>query len=387
MKLTAAIIVAAGFGTRMQLDRPKQFHLLGGIPILARTVRVFAAHPEIDRIVVVVPEDHLPESRQMLARHGIDLKDIELIAGGRRRQDSVQAGLAALDSGVDLVLVHDGARPLVSAAVIDRCLDSARHDGAAVAAVPVNDTLKRGGDDGWVVETVSRTSLWQAQTPQAARRDLLEQAFRENGEEDVTDEASLLERAAIPVRLIAGEAGNLKITRLEDLALAESLLQRRTGGLRIGHGYDAHRFSENRALVLGGVSVPYHLGLAGHSDADVLTHALCDALLGAAGKGDIGHHFPDTDQRFAGISSIILLEEVVRLMNSAGYTLTNADITIVCQAPRLVPYLEEMRNRLATACQTEPMVMNIKATTTEKMGFTGRGEGIGCHAVVLLQAV
>jgi 2-C-methyl-D-erythritol 4-phosphate cytidylyltransferase / 2-C-methyl-D-erythritol 2,4-cyclodiphosphate synthase len=386
MKLTAAIIAAAGFGTRMQLDRPKQFHLLGGIPILARTVRVFAAHPGIDRIVVVVPEDHLPESRQMFARHGLDLAEIELIAGGRRRQDSVRAGLAALDAGVDLVLVHDGARPLVSAAVIDRCLDTARRDGTAVAAVPVNDTLKRGSDDGWVVETVSRTSLWQAQTPQAARRDLLEQAFRQNGEADVTDEASLLERAAIPVRLVAGEAGNLKITRPEDLALAESLLQRRTGGLRIGHGYDAHRFSENRALVLGGVSVPYQLGLAGHSDADVLTHALCDALLGAAGKGDIGHHFPDTDQRFAGISSIILLEEVVRLVNSAGYILTNADITIVCQAPRLAPYLEEMRNRLATACQTEPMVMNIKATTTEKMGFTGRGEGIGCHAVVLLQA-
>jgi 2-C-methyl-D-erythritol 4-phosphate cytidylyltransferase / 2-C-methyl-D-erythritol 2,4-cyclodiphosphate synthase len=386
MKLTAAIIAAAGFGTRMQLDRPKQFHLLGGIPILARTVRVFAAHPGIDRIVVVVPEDHLPESRQMFARHGLDMAEIELIAGGRRRQDSVRAGLAALDAGVDLVLVHDGARPLVSAAVIDRCLDTARRDGTAVAAVPVNDTLKRGSDDGWVVETVSRTSLWQAQTPQAARRDLLEQAFRQNGEADVTDEASLLERAAIPVRLVAGEAGNLKITRPEDLALAESLLQRRTGGLRIGHGYDAHRFSENRALVLGGVSVPYQLGLAGHSDADVLTHALCDALLGAAGKGDIGHHFPDTDQRFAGISSIILLEEVVRLVNSAGYILTNADITIVCQAPRLAPYLEEMRNRLATACQTEPMVMNIKATTTEKMGFTGRGEGIGCHAVVLLQA-
>ncbi|HSL38821.1 MAG TPA: 2-C-methyl-D-erythritol 4-phosphate cytidylyltransferase [Desulforhopalus sp.] len=387
MKLTAAISAAAGFGTRMQLDRPKQFHLLGGIPILARTVRVFAAHPGIDRIVVVVPEDHLPESRQMFARHGLDLAEIELIAGGRRRQDSVRAGLAALDAGVDLVLVHDGARPLVSAAVIDRCLDTARHDGTAVAAVAVNDTLKRGSDDGWVVETVSRTSLWQAQTPQAARRDLLEQAFRQNGEADVTDEASLLERAAIPVRLVAGEAGNLKITRPEDLALAESLLHRRTGGLRIGHGYDAHRFSENRALVLGGVSVPYQLGLAGHSDADVLTHALCDALLGAAGKGDIGHHFPDTDQRFAGISSIILLEEVVRLVNSAGYILTNADITIVCQAPRLAPYLEEMRNRLATACQTEPMVMNIKATTTEKMGFTGRGEGIGCHAVVLLQAV
>jgi 2-C-methyl-D-erythritol 4-phosphate cytidylyltransferase / 2-C-methyl-D-erythritol 2,4-cyclodiphosphate synthase len=387
MKLTAAIIAAAGFGTRMQLDRPKQFHLLGGIPILARTAGVFAAHPRIDRIVVVVPEDHLPESRQMFARHGLDLTNIELIAGGRRRQDSVQAGLAALDAGVDLVLVHDGARPLVSAAVIDRCLDAARRDGAAIAAVPVNDTLKRGDDDGWVAATVSRASLWQAQTPQAARRDLLEQAFRENGETDVTDEASLLERAAIPVRLIAGEAGNLKITHPEDLALAESLLRRRTGQLRIGHGYDAHRFSENRALVLGGVSVPYQLGLAGHSDADVLTHALCDALLGATGQGDIGRHFPDTDQGFAGISSIILLEEVIRLVNSAGYTLTNADITIVCQAPRLAPYLEEMRNRLATACQTEPMAINIKATTTEKMGFTGRGEGIGCHAVVLLQAV
>ena len=387
MNLTAAIIAAAGFGSRMQLDQPKQFLLLGGMPILARTVGVFAAHPGIDRIVVVVPEDHLADSQQMFARHGLDLKDIELIAGGRRRQDSVQAGLAALDAGVDLVLVHDGARPLVSAAVIDRCLDTARRDGAAITAIPVNDTLKRGGDDGWVVETISRTSLWQAQTPQAARRDLLEQAFRQNGEADVTDEASLLERAAIPVRLVAGEAGNLKITHPEDIALAESLLQRRTGRLRIGHGYDAHRFCENRALVLGGVTVPYRLGLAGHSDADVLTHALCDALLGAAGSGDIGHHFPDTDQRFAGISSIILLEKVVRLVNSAGYTLTNADITVVCQAPRLAQHLEEMRTRLAAACQTEPMMINIKATTTEKMGFTGRGEGIGCHAVVLLQAV
>jgi 2-C-methyl-D-erythritol 4-phosphate cytidylyltransferase / 2-C-methyl-D-erythritol 2,4-cyclodiphosphate synthase len=385
MPLTAAIIAAAGFGTRMGLDHPKQYHLLAGIPILARTVRLFVDHPGIDHLVVVVPEDHREATGVMLARHG--LTGVTLVSGGRRRQDSVRAGLAALAPEMELVLVHDGARPLVSAAVIDRCLEAAARDGAAIAAVPVRDTLKQGDDAGWITATVDRSRLWQAQTPQVARRELLLKAFRRNGEAEVTDEAGLLERAGIPVRLVAGAAINIKITHPEDIALAEAILRGDARpGLRIGHGFDAHRFGPDRPLILGGVAVPYPSGLVGHSDADVLTHALCDALLGAVAAGDIGRHFPDNDQRFAGISSILLLEEVMAQVTAAGYRLGNADITVVCQAPRLAPFVEAMRTKLASACTATPMAINIKATTTEKMGFTGRGEGISCHAVVLLQA-
>lgn len=383
----AAIIPAAGSGTRMKLDHPKQYHPLGGIPILLHTVRAFIQNSHIDKIVVVVPVACLKQTRDLFEHHGLNSPDLMIVAGGHRRQDSVRAGLQALDDGISIVLVHDGARPLVSQDIISRCYRAAIHDGAGIAAVPVKDTLKRSDGKGRVQATIDRTSLWQAQTPQAVRKELLEEAYRKNGDNDVTDESSLLEKAGIPVTLVECAETNIKITRPEDLHLAEKIIAHHLQpGLRIGHGYDAHCFAENRKLVLGGITVPHSHGLAGYSDADVLTHALCDALLGALGEGDIGKHFPDSDEKYNGVYSILLLEQVIALAESKNYIIGNADVTLICQAPRLAPHLGKMTELLERTCKTTPGAINIKATTTEKMGFTGRKEGISCHAVVLLQS-
>ena len=381
-----AIIPAAGFGTRMELDHPKQFHQLGDAPILIHTVRAFLQNSHIDHIVVVIPSNRIEQTREIVTRYIGQHDRITLVPGGKRRQDSVQEGLKALSQETDIVLVHDGARPFVSQATINRCYETAVTEGAAIAAVPVKDTLKKGDTTSKVIDTVERENLWHAQTPQAARRELLVEAFRKLGEKNVTDESSLLELAGIPVTLVAGSETNIKITRQEDLHLAERIMQNSANRApRIGHGFDAHRLVENRKLVLGGITIPYSLGLAGHSDADVLTHALCDAILGALGEGDIGHHFPDSDAQFNTIFSITLLERVIGLAATHSYSLANCDITIVCQTPRLAPFFGQMKNLLAKTCRVEAGSINIKATTTEKMGFTGREEGISCHAVVLLQ--
>ncbi len=386
----AAIIPAAGSGTRMKLDHPKQYHQIGGAPLLVHTVRKFITHPAVSHTVVVVPADWVERTVQMFEEHQLTHPTLSVTAGGRRRQDSVYAGLNQLSEDIDIVLVHDGARPLISHNLIDKCWQAAEKHGAAIAAVPVKDTLKRSGDEHRVIDTVDRENLWQAQTPQTARRDLLLRAYEAAGDMDVTDESMLLEHANIPVTLVEGEETNLKITRPEDLSLAENIMQQTTPQpmqqhFRIGHGFDAHRLVENRKLVLGGVTVPYEYGLAGHSDADVLTHALCDALLGAVGAGDIGSHFPDSDASFKDIYSINLLDQVIQLTESKGYAIGNIDITVVCQKPKLAQHLPAMKEILAKSCRAELEAINLKATTTEKMGYTGRGEGISCHAVVLLQ--
>lgn len=385
MSKVAAIIPAAGSGTRMGLDHPKQFHFLAGSPVLVHTIRKFIAADCVGLIVVVVPVDRVDFTKDLLVEHKAFGDSVTVIAGGKRRQDSVKCGLDSLPDDVDVVLVHDGARPLVTTDIILRCAQAADEFGAAIAAVPVKDTLKRGDAESRILETVDRETLWQAQTPQGARVSLLQDAYKAAGSRDVTDEASLLELAGTPVQLVEGSETNIKITRPDDLIIAEKIMQKETSpSIRVGHGYDAHQFAADRDLVLGGVKVPFGMGLAGHSDADVLTHALCDAMLGALGAGDLGAHFPDSDQQFKDIYSIKLLESVVALAYKRHFILSNADVTVVCQKPKLASFVAEMKQNIASACNVSVEQINIKATTTEKMGFTGRMEGISCHAVVLL---
>ena len=385
----AAIIPAAGLGTRMGAAVPKQFLEHAGEPLLVHTVRAFLVFDDIDFVVVAVPSDHRQVVEEMLRGHlaYLPMDRLMFTSGGATRQDSVFAGLNVLPSEIDLVVVHDGARPLVSRDIIERCLRGAIQSGAAIAAIPVKDTLKQVSAAATIVSTIDRAGLWQAQTPQAARRDLLTKAYalaRKDGFIG-TDEASLLEHAGIPSTVVLGSEANFKITRPGDLELAAGLCQVQPV-MKIGHGFDAHRLTEDRPLILGGVVIPFELGLSGHSDADVLTHALIDAILGALGDGDIGRHFPDHDDQWKDISSLKLLRQVIKRVERKGLTIGNADLTLVCQRPKLAPFFEKMRGNLAAVCSVLPAAVNVKATTTEKMGYAGRGEGMAAHAVVLLVA-
>jgi len=383
------IIPAGGIGSRLGHHQPKQFLPLAGLPILVRTCRAFLKMEVIRCVVVAAPADYYQATIDLLHRHlsKQDIQKLIFTMGGITRQDSVFAGLSALPADISLVLVHDAARPLIDQATIVRCLQGAAQYGAVIAAVPVKDTLKQAIGSRVIEKTVDRTGLWQAQTPQAVQRELLEQAFAAAARQKFvgTDEASLLEAVGIPVRMVDGAERNLKITHPEDLQVAAALLQKEQI-MKIGHGFDAHRLVSGRKLILGGVTIPFELGLDGHSDADVVAHALTDALLGALGAGDIGRHFPDTDPQYKGIDSLLLLEQVQQLAESRQYLLGNADITIVCQRPKLALYLAEMQANLARCCRVFPEAINIKATTTEKMGYTGRGEGIAAHAVVLMRS-
>jgi len=389
MLKATAIIAAGGAGLRMGSSLPKQFGLLAGIPILIHAIRAFCRVAAIDRIIVVAPGAHLDRTREILARFACDDR-CTVIAGGWLRQDSVRIGLNEVGPDSTLVAVHDGARPLVHPRQIERCLAAAAEHGAAILAVEVKDTLKAVDQAGTIRHTVDRQGLWQAQTPQAFRTEILCQAFAAADRDGFTgtDEASLLEHAGIPVRVVAGSETNLKVTRPGDLSMAEALLMHKqpapTTGIRIGHGFDAHRLVAGRPLILGGVAIPHERGLLGHSDADVLCHALCDAILGGLGAGDIGHHFPDSDPRYCGISSILLLEEVMALAAARNFVLVNADVTVIAQRPKLAPHFPAMAKVLARACRVGIEAINLKASTTEEMGYTGREEGISAHAVVLL---
>lgn len=386
--LTGVVIPAGGTGSRFGHVQPKQFLELAGTPILARTCLVFLELEMVYTVVVAVPADFFEHAAELLRAHlsSTHWQRLRITVGGATRQESVRLGLAELPEEIELVLIHDAARPQVDRATILRCLEGAVRYGAVIAAISVKDTLKCVDDDGMITATVDRTRLWQAQTPQAARRPLLERAFAEAEKAGFvgTDEASLLEAAGIPVRVVAGGERNGKITLREDLQMAEALLAKEST-MKIGHGFDAHRLVAGRDLILGGVTIDFELGLDGHSDADVVAHALTDALLGALGAGDIGRHFPDSDPQYKGINSLLLLSRVQELAEQQGFQLGNADITIVCQRPKLAPHLATMQTHLARCCKVQPQAINIKATTTEHMGYTGRGEGIAAHAVVFLR--
>lgn len=371
-KTVAAILVAAGASRRMGFD--KLSYPLAGGTVLETSVRAFDAHPMIDELVVVAGENMEP-ARAVCAACA---KPARAVSGGATRMQSVCAGLAA--ASAVYVAIHDAARPFVSPRVISAALEAAYETGAAAPAVPVKDTVKRARD-GMVEETPPRGALFAVQTPQcfhaAAYRELLSRGVPE----DVTDDCSVFERAGLPVRLTPGDYANLKITTREDLPAPG----KEGDAMRVGHGYDVHRLAPGRALVLGGVTVPYEKGLLGHSDADVLTHAVMDALLGAAALGDIGALFPDTDPAYAGADSVGLLRQVRAVLAQNGWAAANVDATVLCQTPKLAPHIPAMRENLAAALGVPARDVSVKATTEEGLGFTGRGEGIAAHCVCLLR--
>lgn len=380
----AALIVAAGAGTRFGGDLPKVFVPLAGLPLLAWSLRAYGRHPAVQSLCVVTAEEYrAPAARLCEAQLTVPW---QVVAGGAVRRQSVHKGLQALRAcAPDLVAIHDGARPLVSPEVISDGLAVAARHGAALAALPVVDTVKRTDGAGRVTATLDRRELQLAQTPQTFRFDLIYRAHEQAEAEgwEVTDDAMLVERCGHPVYASRGDRRNLKITVPEDLLMAQSLLSP-PGAPRVGHGFDLHRLVAGRRLVLGGVQVQYERGLLGHSDADAPLHAVCDALLGAAGLGDIGRHFPDTDPAYKDADSRQLLRRVGELARAAGWLVGNIDVTILAQAPRLAPHLPAMCEATAAALGVPPALINYKATTTEKLGPIGEGEAIAAEAVALL---
>ena len=391
-----AVIAAGGMAQRMQ-GVNKQILKIDGIPVLVRSIRALAAIPEIREMVVVAR----PELFEQLEgwKQEYHLPDFRLISGGDTRQQSVLNGVGCLSERVEYVVIHDGARPFADRQLICRCLQSAVEHQAATAAVPVKDTIKQAADDGSIAATPDRSRLYLTQTPQIFNAQLYRRAAEQAQAEglDFTDDCQLMEHLGHRVWLAQGDYRNIKITTPEDIVIAQAIAESMEGEaprmeqekqrmplMRIGHGYDVHRLVEGRKLILGGVEIPWQKGLLGHSDADVLVHAVMDAILGAAALGDIGKHFPDTDPNYAGADSMLLLREVVRLVEEQGYQIGNLDCTVIAQQPKLKDLIPQMQERIAAVCKVQPNQVNVKATTEEKLGFTGTGEGMSAHCVCLL---
>lgn len=373
MTTTAAIIVAAGRGLRAGGEVPKQFQPLSGVSILERTVSTFAIHNEIDQVILVVN----PADTDLLGQ--IDLGAVILVHGGDTRDASVLAGLSVATT--DNVLIHDGARPLVSARLISDVIAAlATHAGAA-PALPVTDALWHG-TSGQVTAPHPRESLFRAQTPQGFRRsDILAAHAAHSG--GAADDVEVALAHGMDVAIIAGDEANIKITAPEDFDRASKLLEQNMD-IRLGNGYDVHRFCEGDHVVLCGVSVPHSHGLDGHSDADVGMHAVTDAIYGALAMGDIGQHFPPSDPQWKGAASHIFLEHAVKLAVDHGFTISNADCTLVCEMPKIGPHAVDMRREMARIMGMDMARVSVKATTSERLGFTGRGEGIASIATITL---
>lgn len=347
--------------------------------MVAHALSAFRRSEQIDEIVLVVRPDDVDLARDLVGAGPSDRTE-KVVCGGPTRQASVSSGLAEVSEAMQLVAIHDAARPFVTTDLIAACLDAAAVTGAAAAALPVTDTIKRADPRSQVEETLDRSRLWAMQTPQVFDRELLCRAYQQAERDgvDATDDCALVERLGHPVTLVLGDQRNVKITTKADLLDAQRRLE---VPVRTGLGYDLHRLEPGRRLVLGGVEIAYEYGLVGHSDADVVAHAACDAVLGAIGQGDIGRHFPDTDARYAGISSMILLQDVGRRAKGAGYQVTNLDLVVVAERPRISDVAGQMADNLAAALQTDADCVNIKATTTEGLGATGTGQAIACYAV------
>lgn len=381
-----AVLLAAGRSTRMGGSRSKVLEELGGRPALCRSLEVLDRCPLIGEICLVCREQDRADMLPLTS--GLNTP-VRVVPGGAQRQDSVEQGVEALTGPWEYVAIHDGARPLVTDEVLAAvCRDAMAH-GAATAAVPSKDTCKLADEAGFVAATPARDRLWAVQTPQAFSlalyREALEKA-RAAGQ-NYTDDCQLIEAAGGSVKLTMGDYRNIKLTTPEDLLAARAYLGGEGGKktVRIGYGYDVHRLVEGRKLILAGVEVPFEKGLLGHSDADVIAHAVADALLGAAALGDIGHLFPDTDPRYDGADSLKLLGEVCRLLREKGFSIGNIDATLLAQRPKIAPHIVQMRENLAAACGIAVDQVSVKATTEERLGFTGREEGMAASAVCLLE--
>ncbi len=367
---SAVIIVAAGRGSRMGSEVPKQWQVLAGKSVLAHTLAAFAGL----RVVLVIHPDDRDRAGQL---------GVELVTGGATRDASVLAGLHALEgTGVEVVLIHDAARPLVSRALIDRLLAVLEAQDGAAPALPVTDALWRG-EAGLVSGTVDRAGLWRAQTPQAFRFASILAAHRAHPG-GALDDVEVARAAGLDVAIVEGEDTNLKLTYPGDFARAEAILKGRDMDVRLGNGFDVHAFCEGDHVWLCGVKVPHGRGLLGHSDADVGMHALTDAIYGALAEGDIGRHFPPSDPQWKGAESHIFLSHAIRLARERGYDLGNCDVTLVCERPKVGPHAADMKAELARIMGVDAGRISVKATTSERLGFTGREEGIAAIATATL---
>lgn len=372
---TAAIIVAAGRGERAGGDVPKQWRKVAGRAVAEHALRAFDKHPRIDHLVMVLHRDDIDTNVWPTTPAA------DIVVGGTSRSASVLAGLTCLNGRFDRVLIHDAARPCVSAAVINRVLDALDHAPGAAPALPVVDALW-SGTNGFVSGTADRTGLFRAQTPQGFHADAITKAHQQsNGV--AADDVAVARAAGLKVAIVPGDEQNLKITQPEDFARAEQILGDAMD-IRLGNGFDVHRFGPGDHVVLCGVTVPFERGLQGHSDADVGMHAVTDAIYGALAQGDIGQHFPPSDPQWKGAASDIFLRHAVGLAVKDGFRISNVDCTLVCEFPKIGPHATRMRSVMANIIGIEESRMSVKATTSEKLGFTGRGEGIAALATVTL---
>jgi 2-C-methyl-D-erythritol 4-phosphate cytidylyltransferase/2-C-methyl-D-erythritol 2,4-cyclodiphosphate synthase len=382
MTSVAAIVVAAGRGSRAGGERPKQFQRIGGQPVLRRALAAFTSHPGVSSVQAVIHADDRAQYDELSA--GLELLPAAL--GGATRQASVLAGIEALASpGPDIVLVHDAARPFASAALISRAIAAGEKTGAAIPALAVSDTVKSIAPDGTIGETLDRSRLRLVQTPQAFHFNRLRDVHRQAaaaGLSDFTDDAGLAEWAGLKVSVFDGEPGNIKLTTPDDFARAElSVL----ADIRMGQGIDVHAFGPGDHVMLGGVRIPHDRALSGHSDADVVLHAVVDAILGALSDGDIGAHFPPSDPQWRGASSDRFLAFAVARVAARGGRIAHLDVSIVCEAPKIGPHRDAMRARIAQIAGIAPDRVAVKATTSEGLGFTGRGEGIAAFATATVR--
>ncbi|KAA0583083.1 bifunctional 2-C-methyl-D-erythritol 4-phosphate cytidylyltransferase/2-C-methyl-D-erythritol 2,4-cyclodiphosphate synthase [Azospirillum sp. B21] len=376
-----ALIVAGGSGQRFGAERPKQYLDLAGKPVLRRTVEAFLRHPQVGGVRVVI--DPAWRDAYDAAVAGLGLPDP--VAGGPSRQESVRNGLEALAAGApDLVLIHDAARPLIDEATIGAVIAALDDQPGAIAAVPVADTLKRA-NDGTIGATVDREGLWRAQTPQGFRFPAILQAHRAAAGLSLTDDAAVAERAGLAVALVPSKEDNFKVTTPDDLTRATRAIMSNLWDVRTGSGFDVHRFTDGDFVTLCGLRVPHSHGLEGHSDADVGLHALTDAILGALAAGDIGSHFPPTDPRWRGADSAKFLRHAADLVAERGGVIAHADVTIICERPKVGPHRAAMAERIAEILGIEVGRVSVKATTTEQLGFTGRREGIAAQAVATVR--